>query len=84
MEFFTFTWINDPEIWVSLITLIALEVVLGIDNLVFISLLAGRLPLEQQAKARKLGLAGALVSRLILLATLAWIVGLTEPVLTIA
>lgn len=83
MEFFTFAWISDPEIWISLITLIALEVVLGIDNLVFISLLAGRLPLEQQAKARKLGLAGALVSRLILLATLAWIVGLTQPLVTI-
>ncbi|MEO5694447.1 MAG: TerC family protein [Usitatibacter sp.] len=73
----------DPTAWAALITLIILEVVLGIDNLVFISLLAGRLPLEQQAKARKLGLAGALVSRLILLATLAWIVGLTQPVLTL-
>lgn len=83
MDFFTFAWISDPEIWISLVTLIALEVVLGIDNLVFISLLAGRLPIEQQAKARKLGLAGALVSRLILLATLAWIVGLTQPLVTI-
>jgi len=83
MEFFTFTWITDPEIWVSLVTLIGLEIVLGIDNLVFISLLAGRLPADQQAKARKLGLAGALISRLILLATLAWIVGLTQPIFSI-
>jgi predicted tellurium resistance membrane protein TerC len=83
MEFFTFTWINDPEIWASLITLMALEIVLGIDNLVFISILAGRLPAEQQSKARKVGLALALISRLALLATLAWIVGLTAPFVTI-
>ena len=81
MEFFTFTWVTDPEIWASLITLMALEIVLGIDNLVFISILAGRLPPEQQSKARKVGLALALITRLALLATLAWIVGLTEPFL---
>ena len=79
MEFFTFTWISDPEIWASLVTLMALEVVLGIDNLLFISILADRLPQEQRAKARKVGLALALVTRLALLATLAWIVGLTKP-----
>ena len=83
MEFFTFAWVTDPEIWVSLVTLMALEIVLGIDNLVFISILAGRLPAAQQAKARKVGLALALVSRLVLLATLAWIIGLTEPFITI-
>ena len=82
MEFFTFAWIADPEIWVSLVTLMALEIVLGIDNLVFISILAARLPAEQQAKARKVGLALALVTRLVLLAALAWIVGLTEPFVT--
>ncbi|HYC34827.1 MAG TPA: TerC family protein [Usitatibacter sp.] len=81
MEFFTFEWITDPEIWASLITLMALEIVLGIDNLVFISILAGRLPLEQQSKARKVGLALALLTRLALLATLAWIVTLTKPFL---
>jgi predicted tellurium resistance membrane protein TerC len=83
VEFFTFTWVSDPEIWASLITLMALEIVLGIDNLVFISILAGRLPLEQQSKARKVGLAMALISRLLLLATLAWIVSLTEPFINI-
>jgi predicted tellurium resistance membrane protein TerC len=82
MEFFTFEWINDPEIWASLITLMALEIVLGIDNLLFISILAGRLPEHQQSKARKVGLALALITRLMLLATLAWIVGLTQPFIT--
>jgi predicted tellurium resistance membrane protein TerC len=84
MEFFTFAWVSDPAIWASLITLIALEIVLGIDNLVFISILAARLPLEQQSKARKVGLALALISRLLLLATLAWIIGLTQPFITVA
>ena len=79
MEFFTFEWISDPEIWASLITLMALEIVLGIDNLVFISILAGRLPEAQQSKARKVGLALALITRLMLLAALAWIVTLTQP-----
>ena len=83
MEFFTFEWISNPEIWASLVTLMALEIVLGIDNLVFISILAGRLPENQQPKARKVGLALALITRLMLLATLAWIVGLTAPFVTI-
>jgi predicted tellurium resistance membrane protein TerC len=83
MEFFTFEWITNPAIWASLLTLMALEIVLGIDNLVFISILAARLPADQQSKARKVGLAMALLSRLALLATLAWIVGLTNPILTI-
>jgi predicted tellurium resistance membrane protein TerC len=83
MEFFTFEWVTDPAIWASLLTLMALEIVLGIDNLVFISILAGRLPLEQQSKARKVGLALALISRLALLATLAWIVTLTEPFVSV-
>lgn len=84
MEFFAFDWIADPKIWASLVTLMALEIVLGIDNLVFISILAGRLPLAQQSRARKVGLAFALLTRLALLATLAWIVSLTEPFLHIA
>ena len=83
MEFFTFAWVTDPAIWASLITLMALEIVLGIDNLVFISILAGRLPPEQQSKARKVGLALALITRLALLAALAWIVSLTEPFVTL-
>ncbi len=84
MEFFTFAWINDPQIWLSLITLSALEIVLGIDNLVFIAILTGRLPAHQRAAGRKIGLSLALITRLMLLATLAWIVGLTEPVFSLA
>ncbi|MBF0333871.1 MAG: TerC family protein [Alphaproteobacteria bacterium] len=76
-------WITDPQIWVSLVTLSVLEIVLGIDNLVFLAILADRLPEHQRDKARKLGLAFALITRLILLSTLAWIVGLTEPVFTL-
>jgi predicted tellurium resistance membrane protein TerC len=83
MEFFTFAWITDPQIWLSLVTLSALEIVLGIDNLVFIAILTGRLPAHQRALGRKVGLALALITRLMLLATLAWIVGLTEPVFTL-
>lgn len=84
MEFFTFAWINDPQIWLSLLTLTALEIVLGIDNLVFIAILTGRLPAHQRAMGRKVGLSMALITRLMLLATLAWIVGLTAPVFSIA
>ena len=84
MEFFTFAWINDPQIWLSLLTLTALEIVLGIDNLVFIAILTSRLPAHQRALGRKVGLSFALLTRLMLLATLAWIVGLTAPVLTLA
>jgi predicted tellurium resistance membrane protein TerC len=72
-------WMIDPEIWASLLTLTALEIVLGIDNLVFIAILAGRLPAEQQNRARQIGLALALLSRLALLASIAWIIGLTQP-----
>ena len=79
MEFFTFAWVSEPAVWASLVTLMALEIVLGIDNLVFISILAGRLPAAQQSVARKTGLGLALLTRLALLATLAWIVGLTQP-----
>jgi predicted tellurium resistance membrane protein TerC len=83
VEFFTFAWVSDPAIWASLVTLIGLEIVLGIDNLVFISILSQRLPAEQQPRARKAGLALALGTRLMLLAALAWIVGLTQPIFTI-
>lgn len=76
------SWLTDPEIWISLLTLTGLEVVLGVDNLVFIAILAGRLPPEQQAAARRTGLAVALITRLILLSTLTWIAGLTEPLFT--
>jgi predicted tellurium resistance membrane protein TerC len=72
-------WLFDLEIWASLLTLTALEIVLGIDNLVFIAILAGRLPAEQQDRARQIGLALALITRLGLLASIAWIIGLTQP-----
>ncbi len=72
--------LSDPQIWISLFTLTALEIVLGIDNLVFLAILAERLPMHQRLKAWRLGLGFALVSRLALLASLAWLVGLSEPV----
>ena len=71
--------VSSPEVWISFATLAALEIVLGIDNIVFIAILAGRLPPERREPARRLGLVGAFVSRLGLLATISWIVGLKEP-----
>jgi predicted tellurium resistance membrane protein TerC len=76
-------WLTDPEIWGALLTLTALEIVLGIDNVIFISVVAERLPAERRAKARALGLGAALVMRLALLATIAWIIGLTAPAVTL-
>jgi predicted tellurium resistance membrane protein TerC len=72
-------WLGDPQIWLSLLTLTALEVVLGIDNLVFIAVLVGKLPKDQQPRARNLGIIMALVPRLLLLLAIAWVIGLTEP-----
>ncbi|WP_374659097.1 TerC family protein [Phenylobacterium sp.] len=74
------TLASDPAVWAALITLIVMEVVLGIDNLVFISILSNKLPAEQRTKARRIGIGLALVMRLALLSTLAFIVGLTAPV----
>jgi len=76
-------WITDPQIWISLITLTGLEIVLGIDNIIFISILAGKLPVEQQQKARQIGLLLALISRLLLLASIAWMAKLTTPLFTL-
>ena len=76
--------LSSPEIWLSLATLAALEVVLGVDNIIFIAILSGRLPVHQRERARKLGLAGAFVSRLGLLAALAWIVRLDTPLFHVA
>lgn len=76
--------VNDPAAWIALATLIIMEVVLGIDNLIFIAILSNKLPEHQRKKARRIGLSAALVLRLILLASIAWIVTLTEPVITIA
>jgi predicted tellurium resistance membrane protein TerC len=74
----------DPQIWASLATLTAMEIVLGIDNLVFIVVLVGRLPAEHQARARRLGLALALGMRLILLGAIVWIASLTQPIFEVA
>jgi predicted tellurium resistance membrane protein TerC len=71
--------LSSPEIWLSFATLSALEIVLGVDNIIFIAILSGRLPVHQRERARKLGLAGAFVSRLGLLAALSWIVRLDQP-----
>ena len=76
-------WITDPQIWISLLTLTALEIVLGIDNIIFISILAGKLPRELQAKARQTGLMLALFTRVMLLASLAWMVKLTAPLFSV-
>lgn len=73
-----FEWIASPEAWIALATLTALEVVLGIDNIIFISILVGRLPEKQRATARRLGLGLAMLARLVLLFSLAWVMGLTE------
>jgi len=72
-------WLADPQAWISLVTLTMLEIVLGIDNIIFISILAGKLPLEQQPKARSLGLMGAFVTRILLLLSIAWVMRLTNP-----
>ena len=72
-------WISNPEIWISLVTLTVLEIVLGIDNLIFISILSGKLAEHQQRKARQLGLAAALITRILLLAGLAWVVKMDRP-----
>lgn len=72
----------DPTVWISLLALTALEIVLGVDNLVFIAILANRLPEHQRALARRVGLGIALITRLILLSMLSWIIGLTAPVFT--
>ena len=77
-----FVWLNDPTAWVALATLVILEIVLGIDNLIFIAILTNKLPVEQQSRARRLGIGAALVMRLVLLATISIIVRLTDPVFT--
>ncbi|MCA0892604.1 TerC family protein [Microbulbifer agarilyticus] len=78
-----FEWIASPEAWVALATLAALEIVLGIDNIIFISILVGRLPEKQRESARFIGLALAMITRLALLFSIAWIMGLTEPWFTV-
>ncbi len=76
-------WLTNPEIWIALLTLTALEIVLGIDNIIFISILAGKLPASQQAKARQTGLGAAMFMRILLLLSIAWIIKLTAPLFTV-
>ncbi len=76
-------WLTDPQIWIAFTTLTALELVLGIDNVVFISILAGKLPAEQQKKARTLGLALAMFTRIALLFSLSWMIRLTAPLFAV-
>ena len=74
-------WIADPEAWIALVTLTSLEIVLGIDNIIFISILAGRLPKAQQNRARVVGLAVAMLSRILLLLSIRWVMRLTAPLI---
>jgi predicted tellurium resistance membrane protein TerC len=80
---FSFDWIADPNAWVALATLTALEIVLGIDNIIFISILVGRVAPERRDLARRLGLGLAMVSRILLLLSLAWVMQLTQPLFTL-
>jgi len=75
-------WITDPNIWIAFLTLSVLELVLGIDNIIFISILSGKLPEKDQPRARIIGLSLALVMRVLLLLSLSWVMGLTEPIFT--
>jgi predicted tellurium resistance membrane protein TerC len=76
-------WLTDPQIWIAFVTLVALELVLGIDNIVFISILAGKLPGDQPRTARLVGLSLAMLMRIALLFSLSWIIGLTAPLVEI-
>ena len=76
-------FLSDPNVWIAFATLTVLELVLGIDNVIFISILSGKLPPEQQARSRYIGLALALVMRIILLFSLSWVIGLVEPLFTV-
>ena len=78
-----FDWTTTAEGWIALLTLTALEIVLGIDNIVFISILAGKLPQEQRERARKVGLSLAMVIRILLLLTITWVMRLTAPLFTV-
>ena len=79
-----FEWIASPEAWIALGTLLALEIVLGIDNIIFISILVGRLPESQRHKARQFGIAVALLTRLALLFSISWVMGLVAPLFSLA
>src|SRR5215207_9855074 len=76
-------WLSDPQAWIAFATLTALEIILGVDNVVFISILAGKLPPAQREKARRVGLGLAMFVRILLLLSIAWIVKLTAPLFTV-
>jgi len=76
-------WLTDPQIWIAFATLTFLEIVLGVDNVIFISILSSKLPAAQQPRARRIGLLGAMVTRVALLFSLAWIIRLTKPWFTV-
>jgi predicted tellurium resistance membrane protein TerC len=76
-------WITQPDVWAALATLTVLEIVLGIDNIIFISILSGKLPAERQKRARVTGLGAAMVMRILLLFSISWVIGLTAPMFTV-
>src|SRR5829696_6466792 len=76
-------WLADPNVWIAFATLTLLELVLGIDNVIFISILSGKLPPDEQPRARYIGLSLALIIRIILLMSLSWVIGLTEPLFSL-
>ncbi len=76
-------WLSEPQGWIAFITLLGLEIVLGVDNVVFISILAGKLPAEQQSKARYVGLGLAMLMRIVLLFSLSWVIRLTAPLFAV-
>jgi predicted tellurium resistance membrane protein TerC len=79
-----FSWITQPATWIAFLTLVALELVLGVDNVIFISILASKLPQDQQPSARRTGIALAVITRILLLLSISWIIGLTEPLFAIS
>ncbi|MFO7692346.1 MAG: TerC family protein [Vicinamibacterales bacterium] len=76
-------WLTDPQIWIALVTLTSLEIVLGVDNVIFISILAGKLPLAQQSRARRVGLFMAMFMRIALLFSITWLIRLTAPLFAV-
>ena len=76
-------WLTQPETWIAFVTLVVLELVLGVDNVIFISILAGKLPPDQQQRARTTGIALAVITRILLLLSLSWIISLTQPLFTV-
>jgi predicted tellurium resistance membrane protein TerC len=83
MEWLNFDWVSQPEAWVALVTLVILELVLGVDNVIFISILAGKLPEADRDRARMTGIAMAVITRVLLLLSLSWIISLDEPFYTL-